>query len=352
MTSLIQKICDEIQAQTGGEEARSQVEQRIRQLTMPPRAMGRALDLVEELTFAATQQVRCQKPHLILFAGEHGVVSEGVSAFPAEVTRQMVINFIRGGAAINQLSRSAGAGLTVVNIATGGKYPEHEQLVNSPVATGTHNLMIEAALENKAMEEAIELGIKLAEEKIREGADLLACGEMGIGNTTASACLCCIFTGASVEEAVGRGTGIDEAGLQRKKEVVAKALSRVTTDPKQPLEMLKQYGGYELAGIVGVILACAKERVPFILDGFNVTAAAVVATALAPRANEILIASHQGEEPGHQHLLKHLNKKPYLEWGLRLGEGSGAALMFPLCKASCQMVADMATFEEAAVSNK
>jgi nicotinate-nucleotide--dimethylbenzimidazole phosphoribosyltransferase len=350
MNPEIQKIIEDIEAQASTQSALEAVSQRISQLTMPPRAMGRALDLVEELTFAAGGPVACEKPQMFLFACEHGVTVEGVSAFPAEVTRQMVLNFIAGGAAINQLTQSVGADLTVVNIATAGDYPKHPQLVNQPVAPGTKNLLKESALDEGAMNKAILMGVHLAAESIDAGHDILSCGEMGIGNTTASACLTMAFTGCSVEEAVGRGTGLDETGVKNKMAVVAKALERA--EPQEPLEKLKEWGGYELAGILGVILECARQRVPFILDGFNVTAAAAVAKELAPRSAEVMLASHQGAEPGHRILLESLNKKPYLEWQLRLGEGSGAALFLPLCRAASHMVNSMATFEEAAVSSE
>jgi len=350
MNTDIQQILKNIAKQPSTDKALEDVRQRIDQLTMPPRAMGSALDLAEELTCAAGELSQFQKSHIFLFAGEHGVTEEGVSAFPAEVTRQMVLNFVQGGAAINQLSQSVGANLTVVNMATAGEYPEHAQLVDCPVAKGSANLLKESALEQSAMEKAILLGAQLAVESINQGTQIIACGEMGIGNTTVSSCLCHVLTGCSIEDAVGAGTGLDDAGRQRKKEVVKKAIKRVS--PKEPLEILKEWGGYEFAGIIGVILACAQHRVPFVLDGFNVTAAAAVAKVLAPRSVEVMIASHQGAEPGHKILLKFLDKKAYLHWGLRLGEGSGAALMLPLCQAAARMVKDMATFEEAAVSSK
>lgn len=347
------ELISEIESQASTDKSLQAVKERISQLTMPPRAMGKALDLVEELTFAAGKIPTLENTHVFLFAAEHGVTVEGVSAFPAEVTQQMIHNFIQGGAAINQLSKSNAAGLSVVNVATAGDYPEHPQLVDSPVAKGSNNLLHEAALDDKAMLAAIDLGAELAIKKIDEGVDLMACGEMGIGNTTVSACLTKVLTDCAIDKAVGRGTGVDDATLMLKCQVVQKAIARVpAATATEALDILKQWGGYEFAAIVGVILACAARRVPFILDGYNVTAAAAIAAKLCPRTKEVMIASHKGAEPGHEILLKHLNKQAYLEWGLRLGEGSGAVLLFPLCKASCDMVRGMATFEEAAVSDK
>jgi nicotinate-nucleotide--dimethylbenzimidazole phosphoribosyltransferase len=347
----LQHMLDDIRKAPSADKALENVKARIDRLTMPPRAMGRGLELCEELFRAAAGPTSCKSPSLLLFAGQHQVVEEGVSAFPAEVTQQMVKNFLAGGAAINQLAKAAGADLTVVNVATDGDYPEHPQLLNRPVAACARNLRKEAALEESALFEALSLGWELATRKIDAGADLLAAGEMGIGNTTPSACLCSLLTEASLDEAVGRGTGLDDPGLIRKKKVVAEALARLPR-PEDPWEILRQWGGYEHAAIVGVIFACAGRRVPFILDGFNVTAAALVAATAAPRTREVMVASHQGAEPGHRFLLEKLGRRAYLEWDLRLGEGSGAALLFPLCRAACLMVNDMATFEEAAVSEK
>ncbi len=350
--NAIDILLQNIAAAPDTSEAVNELRERILKLTMPTRALGRALDLAEELTVAAGQLPAIDQPHIAVFAGEHGVVEEGVSAYPAEVTRQMVLNFLGEGAAINQLARDSGANLMVVNVATGGTYPESELLMDQPVAAHSANLLHEPALTEDAMNAALALGMSVVERAVADGADIFVAGEMGIGNTTPSACLAVALTGCGVDAAVGRGTGLDDAALAKKRRVVKEALGRPTPRPESPLDWLREWGGYEHAAITGAALACAVHRLPFVVDGFNVAASVAVAVALAPRVSEVLIASHRGSEPGHGVLLDHLGKRAYLEWGLRLGEGSGAALMIPLCRLACRTVRDMATFDEAGVSGR
>lgn len=345
MSAVLDDLRSRIRESADGTGALEALRARILTLTMPTRALERLLELAEELTRAADRPLDIRQSEVVVFAAEHGVAEEGVSAYPAEVTRQMILNFCGGGAAINQLCASAGAGLKVVNVATGGEYPGDSGLVDAPVAASSRNLRSEPALDRAAMFAAIELGASVV------SGDVFAAGEMGIGNTTPSACLTVALTNVTVEAATGRGTGVDDEALEIKRRVVAEALDR-SGPPADPLELLVELGGYEHAAIVGAVLECAARRIPFILDGVIATSAAAVAAAIEPRCREVMIASHCGAEPAHRILLDHLGKKPYLEWGLRLGEGSGAALLLPLCRAAMATVNGMSTFEDAGVSDK
>jgi nicotinate-nucleotide--dimethylbenzimidazole phosphoribosyltransferase len=282
---------------------------------------------------------------------DHGVAAEGVSAYPQEVTRQMMLNFARGGAAINVLARQAGARIVVVDMGVAEALPDEPAIRAHRIGPGTQNLARGPAMTRSQATAAIEAGIALAGELVREGVTLLGIGEMGIANTTASSALAAVLTGATPETVTGRGTGIDDAALARKVAVIRRAIEVNRPDPSDPLDVLAKLGGFEIAGLAGVILGGAAAGVPIVVDGFICGAAALVATRLAPTATGYLVSAHRSMELGHRHILASLSLAPLLELDLRLGEGTGAALAMPLVDAALAILRDMATFSSAGVSD-
>ncbi len=286
------------------------------------------------------------------FAADHGVAAEGVSAYPQAVTAQMVLNFLRGGAAINVLARQAGARIVVADLGVAEALPAHPELVSARIGAGTANFAKAPAMTRDQARAAVEAGIRIAEAEMDRGADLLATGEMGIANTTSATALVAAFTGLDPLELTGYGTGIDEAHRVLKAGVVRRALALHRPDPADPLGVLTAVGGFEIGGLAGVMLAGAARRVPVIIDGFISGAAALVACGLAPSLREHLIAAHRSAERGHQAALAHLSLAPLLSLGMRLGEGTGAVLAMHLVDAACRILNEMATFESAGVSEK
>ncbi|MGB9672724.1 MAG: nicotinate-nucleotide--dimethylbenzimidazole phosphoribosyltransferase [Anaerolineales bacterium] len=323
------------------------------ELTKPPGSLG----VLEDISIQVAGICGCVTPHLdkkvvFVMAGDHGVVKEGVSAFPAEVTAQMVLNFIHGGAAINVLARHVGAQVIVIDMGVACDLPPHPELVVRKIAYGTHNIAREPAMTRDQAIQAILTGAELAHIAIADGADILATGEMGIGNTTPSAAIMAAISGLPVQICVGRGTGVDEIGLQRKRAVVERALQVNRPNPNDGLDVLSKLGGFEIGGLVGVILGAASKRVPVVIDGFITTAAAMVAVTLQPQVRDFIIASHRSQERGHQAMLEWLGLHPLLDLDMRLGEGSGAVLAMSLVDAACKILREMATFSEAGVSQK
>ena len=293
-----------------------------------------------------------ERATICVFAGDHGVTRAGVTPWPSEVTAQMVANFCAGGAAINVLARHAGAAVTVVDVGVATPIPgDAAGLVRRNVAPGTANLAVEAAMTIEQARAAIGVGADVAREAILAGAQLLATGDMGIGNTTPSAALLAALTGTSPGEVTGRGTGIDDATWRRKVEVITGALARLAPEAT-PLAVLAEVGGLEIAALAGLVLGAASARVPVVIDGVIAVAAATVAAAMAPAVTGYLIGGHRSSEPGATVGLAHLGVTPLLDLGLRLGEGSGAALAIPLVQAAARIMAEMATFESAGVSER
>jgi nicotinate-nucleotide--dimethylbenzimidazole phosphoribosyltransferase len=302
------------------------------QLTKPAGALGRLEDLTVWLaTWQGRHPPRMERPHAAVFAGNHGVAAQGVSAYPAEVTRQMVANFIEGGAAVNQLCALADSALRV-----------HEMGLEEP----TRDFSEAPAMDEADCAKAIAYGMMTVED----GLDVLALGEMGIANTTSAAAICHALFGGRAADWVGRGTGVDEAGLARKTQVVKAAVAKHRDQMTDPLEVLRHLGGFELAAILGAVMAARLARTPVLLDGYACTAAAAVLHALDGRALDHCQVAHVSAEPGHRRLLERLDKRPLLDLGMRLGEASGAVLAIPLLKAACACHGAMATFEEAGVS--
>ncbi|MGC2129714.1 MAG: nicotinate-nucleotide--dimethylbenzimidazole phosphoribosyltransferase [Candidatus Aquilonibacter sp.] len=324
--------------------------ERIDQLTKPVGSLGRIEELAERLAAIAGGLPPIYERRAILVgAGDHGITAEGVSAYPSEVTPQMVGAFLGGFAAINAFSRVAKADVFVANFGVAGDLPQHERLLGLPVGRGTRNFAREAAIDPLDVDRALQAGMNAVGTIVeRVDPQILALGEMGIGNTTSAAAIICALTGASPEDVVGRGTGVDDDGLRRKLSVVSAALSRMRTSDWRTVA--SEFGGYEIVGLAGALLAAAQRRIPILLDGFIVGAAALLAQAIAPDSIGYCIAAHRSRELGHAVALRHLGLVPLLDLDLRLGEGSGAALAMPLCEAAARMVREMKTFAEAGVS--
>ncbi len=347
---MLSRLLDEIAAPPDRriEEARRHLDS----LTKPPGSLGRLEELATRLAVLRGGPPRVAAPVIFTFAGDHGVAAEGVSAYPQVVTAQMVENFLRGGAAVNVLARQAGARVIVADLGVASPLAGGPGLVSRPVAPGTANMARGPAMTRAQAARAIETGAGLALEALDGGADLLGTGEMGIGNTTAASAITAALTGAAPARVTGRGTGVDDAALARKVDVVARALAVNAPDPRDGLDVLAKVGGFEIGGLVGVILAGAARRIPVVLDGFIAGAAALVAVALAPAARHALFASHRSAEPGHGAALARLGLEPYLDLELRLGEGTGAALFVHLARAAALVWSEMATFKSAGVSGR
>ncbi len=335
------------------ESAMQAARSRQDRLTKPRGSLGRLEELSIRLAgMQAKPFPSVERKAVIVMAADHGVALEGVSAYPPEVTAQMVLNFLRGGAAINVLARQAGARVTVVDIGIAAELEPLPGLVQCKVMPGTRNQAQGPAMTRTEAEQALQVGVDVLNEEAARGLDLVATGDMGIGNTTPSSAIAAVLTGLPVAQVVGRGTGIDDQTLERKIRVVDQSLKVNQPDPKDAMDVLHKVGGLEIAGLAGVMIAAASHRIPVVVDGFISTAAAMIAVGLAPRVRDYLIAAHQSVEIGHQALLKHLNLVTLLDLNLRLGEGTGAALAFHLVEASTRILREMATFDEAGVSDK
>ncbi|MBI2526157.1 MAG: nicotinate-nucleotide--dimethylbenzimidazole phosphoribosyltransferase [Candidatus Rokubacteria bacterium] len=328
-------------------------QERLDQLTKPPGSLGRLEELARRLCLITGRcPARIADPVIFTLAGDHGVVDEGVSAYPQIVTAQMVENFLRGGAAVNVLARHAGARVVVADLGVATPLGVHEGLVSRKIGAGTRNIARGPAMSREEAVAAVEAGATLVEREIAAGADLVGTGEMGIGNTTAASAVVAAITGAPPEEVTGRGTGIDAEGWRRKVEVVARALALNRPDPRDGIDVLARVGGFEIAGLTGVVLAGAAHRLPVVVDGFIAGAAALAAVTIKPEAREYLLAAHRSVEPGHRHVLEALALEPYLDLAMRLGEGTGAALCIALARAALAVLTEMATFKSAGVSDR
>jgi nicotinate-nucleotide--dimethylbenzimidazole phosphoribosyltransferase len=326
------------------------VQSHLDRLTKPPGSLGRLESLARELAAISSEPLpRVSPPGVIVFAADHGVAEEGVSAFPQEVTAQMVANFAAGGAAINVFARQLDARLEVVDVGVSGAV-EVDGLVHEKVRSGTANFAREDAMSLAEAERAIEVGMRAAARSHDAGCRCLIVGEMGIANTTASSALLAALSGRPVTRLVGQGTGIDISRLAHKAEVIEGALAARRPDPAQPLEVLAKLGGLEIAAMAGAYLGAAARRMPVLIDGFIATVAALVACRLQPALRGYLIFGHRSCEPGHDVALELLEAEPLLDMQLRLGEGTGAALAFPLLEAACRMLSEMATFDSAGVA--
>ncbi|AMD02193.1 nicotinate-nucleotide--dimethylbenzimidazole phosphoribosyltransferase [Halomonas chromatireducens] len=328
------------------------------QLTKPPGSLGRLESLAITLaTITGEELPRITPPGVLVFAADHGVAAEGVSAFPQAVTAQMVGNFVAGGAAINVFARQIGARLEVIDVGVASELSRDSAarggesgLVHDKVRRGTANFAEQDAMQRSEAVQAIEVGIRAAERAVAAGCRCLIVGEMGIANTTASSAMLAVLTGEPVADLTGQGTGIPESRLAHKQAVIERAIEARAPDPQDPLDILSKLGGLEIAAMAGAYLGGASRRVPLLVDGFIATVAALLACRIDPKVRDYLVFGHRSREPGHVHALTALGGDPLLELGLRLGEGTGAALAFPLLEAATRMLADMATFASAGVA--
>ncbi|MDQ2774716.1 MAG: nicotinate-nucleotide--dimethylbenzimidazole phosphoribosyltransferase [Acidobacteriota bacterium] len=327
-------------------------EARQLELTKPPGSLGRLEEIANRcVAIFGSLSFHVDKPRIVLFAADHGVCAEGVSAYPQAVTAQMVLNFLRGGAAINCLARTAGIDLKIVNAGIAGPLPHIPELLDRCTARGTRNFCVAPAMTANETAEAIEAGIEIAELAVADGCNLLGFGEMGIGNTTAASALTAAMTGLSASAVIGRGAGADDDCLKRKAAAVERALTLHSAHLDDTLEMLACIGGLEIAAMCGFCLGAAAQRIPVLTDGFIATAAAAIAVRLHPAVKDYLFAAHASVEPGHQPLLDFICQKPILQLGMRLGEGTGAALAIPIVQSAAAAFTGMATFSSAGVSD-
>ena len=323
-------------------------------LTKPAGSLGRLEDLSVQLAGIAR---RCpppipQRKAVLVFAGDHGVTAQGVSAYPSAVTCQMVLNFLAGGAAINVLARQANARVVVVDAGVSGDLPVTPGLIDGKIDRGTADISNGPAMTADQAYAALELGARVAQAEIDAGLDLLACGEMGIGNTTPASAIVGIVTGMPLERVTGMGTGIDADGLRRKAAVIRKALQVNQPNPADGLDILAKVGGFEIGAIAGAMLAGAAAGIPVLVDGFITGSAALIAATLHPMAKHYMIGAHQSTEPGHTATMSYLGLEPLLDLHMRLGEGTGAVLAMSVVEAAARILREMATFESAGVSNR
>jgi nicotinate-nucleotide--dimethylbenzimidazole phosphoribosyltransferase len=330
-----------------------QAQIRLDNKTKPLGSLGRLEEFARRIVAISGQDTPdLTKKVIFTFAGDHGVVDEGVSAFPKEVTPQMVFNFLQGGAGVNVLARQAGAKVRVVDVGVNFDFESCPGLLHKKVARGTRNLAKGPAMTRKEALAAMKVGIDLADQCKLDGVGLVGTGEMGIGNTTPSSAIIAAIGGFSPEQVTHRGTGINDQTLRVKINAIKQGLAVNRPDPADPLDVLTKVGGLEIAAIAGLVLGCAANRIPVVIDGFISTAGALIASELHPNVREYLFAAHESVEVGHRFMLERIGARPILSLDLRLGEGTGAALAMPLIEAGVKILLEMATFEQAGVTEQ
>lgn len=300
----------------------------------------------------ATADPKIPSKRMFVFAADHGIAAENVSAYPASVTPQMVLNFISGGAAISVLAHKYKIDLRVVDVGVNADFEKNVPIIRQKIRKGTRNFLQEDAMTEEELEKALAIGKKLVLKAQQDGADILGVGDMGIGNTTAASAITACLLQKPVEEVTGRGTGLDDQQLKHKIAVITQALQKRKIDVNQPKDILKKVGGYEIAAITGVALGCAENNLPLVVDGFIATVGVALAATLEPKVKEMIFPSHQSQEKGHGFLLEYLGLKPFLNLEMRLGEGTGAALAMDIFDTAVKLYKEMATFESAHVDNK
>ena len=326
-------------------------QEKLDSLTKPLGSLGRLEELAKQIC-GITGKENPDLSHKVIFtlAGDHGVTEEGISAYPKEVTAQMVYNFLKQGAGINVLSKHVGARVVVVDIGVCSDLKVHPRLIIKKINYGTKNMAKGPAMTKEEAMRSILTGIEIFEEELNHGIDIAGTGEMGIGNTTAASAITACFTKKPVEEVTGKGAGLDDKKLKNKIDVIKKSLAVNKPDPCDPIDVLAKIGGFEIGGLTGIILAAASNKVPVVIDGFISGAAALIAFHIAPKVKNYMIAAHQSVENGHKAILDHMGLKPLFDLDLRLGEGTGAALGIGLADAAIKILTQMATFKSAKVS--
>ncbi len=344
---------------TPSDKSRNAAQSRQNQLTKPAGSLGRLEDIAIEFAgWQSTEKPQLKTSLIRVFAADHGICAQNISAFPQEVTTQMVSNFIHGGAAISVLSEQESADFAVVNIGLANPLPNKQdllsnpKLINTPIAPGTKDFSQQAAMQESQTQQALDIGRDIIESQLEKLPQLFIGGEMGIGNTTSASAIYCALLGISTTQAVGPGTGLTATEIERKAQIIQVAIEKHRIDPKDPFVVLQTFGGFEIAGLVGAYIAAAQNKIPSLIDGFISTAAALIACQLNPSSRNWLLFSHQSAEPAHAKALDYFQAKPLLDIGMRLGEGSGAAVCLPLLKSALSIHNNMATFAEAAVAGK
>jgi nicotinate-nucleotide--dimethylbenzimidazole phosphoribosyltransferase len=326
-------------------------QKRLDSLTKPLGSLGRLEELAKRIAgITGRLNPDLRNKVIVTLAGDHGVAEEGISAYPQEVTVQMVHNFVRGGAAINILAEHVGAKVVVVDMGVKADLEGCSSLLIKKIDYGTENFLKGPAMSREESLRSIEAGVQVVDELSENGLDILGIGDMGIGNTTPSSAIAAVFTGLDAYEVTGRGTGINDETLRRKSDVIQRSLATNQPDPKDPTGVLARLGGFEIGGLAGCVLGAAARRIPVVIDGLVSTAGALIACELAPQARQYIIASHLSQEVAHKVMLDRMRLSPLLDLSLRLGEGTGAALGISLVEASVRILTNMATFEEAGVS--
>lgn len=322
-------------------------------LTKPPGSLGRLEEFAKQLVaISENPRPELDKKVVFTFAGDHGVTEEGVSAYPKEVTQQMIFNFIRGGAGINVIARHAGAEVVVIDIGVDHDFGKLAGLTTMKVIRGTRNFTKEPAMTVDEAIKCIEVGIKLASDYTKKGYKIFGTGEMGIGNTTPSSAIASVLTGRPVSEVTDKGTGISKESLKRKIKIIEEGIKLNRPDPESAIDVLCKVGGAEIGGIAGLILGAAANRIPVVIDGFISTAGAMIAYCLQPEVKDYMFAAHNSTEIGHAAMLDKMGLKPIFDMNLRLGEGTGAALAMIMIEAGLKIYKEMATFKEAGVAGK
>jgi len=323
------------------------------QLTKPPGSLGRLEDIAVRLAaMQQTQDIKLDKVHVVVFAGDHGVAEEGVSAFPQAVTTEMVKNFARGGAAISVMARELDATLEVVDVGTVIPAGQMDGVVDNRVAAGTANMATQAAMDEVQLAKALQAGQDAVLRGLQQGMQLFIGGDMGIANTTAATAIACALLKQAAVTLTGPGTGLDEAGVKHKAAIIQSVLDKHANDLTSPQDILRHVGGFEIAALCGAYLSCAQQGVPFIVDGFIASSAALLAVNIQPDIKQWLFMAHRSAEPGHAQMVEAIGIEPLLDLGMRLGEGSGAAAAVPLLRMAVVTHTRMATFAQAGVSEK
>jgi len=331
----------------------TQAQQKLDLLTKPKGSLGRLEEIAKQIV-AITRNISPSLNHkcIVTMAADHGVVKEKVSAYPPQVTTQMVYNFLSGGAAINVLSQHIGAKVYVVDMGVDHDFKPHPQLYLKKIAYGTANIAEGPAMSRAEALQAVNIGIEVVEDLVREGCSIIGTGEMGIGNTTPSSAIAAVMCGEDIEQVTGKGTGISEQDIKNKVEVIQRSINVNRPNSSDGLDVLAKIGGFEIGGIAGLILGAAMTRIPVVVDGFISTAAAIIAQSIAPQCQPYMLASHRSAEIGHIIMMQKLGLKPMFDFDMRLGEGTGAAMGISIADASIKILNQMATFGDAGVSKK
>ncbi len=336
-----------------GGTLKSALQQKIDQKSKPLGSLGRLEEIALQIGLIQnTLSPKLNKPTMLIFAGDHGIAASGVSSYPQAVTAQMVLNFLSGGAGINVLAKQNGFMLRVIDAGVNHQFEARAGLIHAKIGMGTASFLHEVAMTQNQCEEALARGVVLAQKEVEAGCNVMGFGEMGIANTSSATCLMSVLCELPISDCVGRGTGLDDTGLMKKTEILEKAIQQHALQALESMRVLATFGGFEIAMMVGAMLAAAEQKTVWLIDGFIATSALLVASKLQPNILQYCLFAHCSSETPHRKLLEYLGAKPLLDLGMRLGEGTGAALAYPLVQAAVNFLNDMASFESAGISEK